>query len=1035
VKLLVAVFALLSVTATQAADRTVAVRVPSAAAARLGDLGLRPLRQVDYRTFQWLELSERDHAALLRAGVAFTAEEDAGLLHVAGLRFDPLRHQPELPPGLAAAGEATGLRLVQLVGPARDDWRAGLEATGVRVLQYYPSNAYLVWAAAPAAAAARALPFVRWDGPFHPAYKIGAELRGREGLIANVEVTFYDDGRKEATLAALTALGGEVLRTHPAQPDRAFWSAIVRLPAAALAGVARLPAVWAVGSSGPRPGLDDEMSSQIVAGNYAGAPPAPFVGYPAWLSGLNLSGAGVRWAVIDTGVDYQHPDLNTHIAGGFTFPGTCNVVNEPGGDCAGGGHGTHVAGIIGGNAAGLFGDAQGYKYGLGIAPAYQIFAMNSLSGSAWPPAGGWQEHSKRAVLGGAIGGNNSWNTGEGPRLGYRAPERTHDIMVRDGNFDTATVAEPFIEVFSAGNAGNSGLTPPHEAKNLIAVANSLNSRAGNMDAISSSSSRGPAVDGRQQPIVAAPGSTIASSRNDLGGLCATAIAGTNNLYAFCSGTSMATPQVAGAIVLMSEWWRRFHAGADPSPALAKALLVNTAVDMTANGAGAVWNIEEGWGRIHLGNLFSGTARRLYRDQSDVLGAAGETRVFRVGVVDPARPLKVTLAWSDAPGAVNANPALVNDLDLTVVNGAATYLGNVFSGGWSTTGGAADRRNNLENVYVQAPAAGPVTITVSGFNVPGDGVPYNPDLTDQDFALVCTNCSTLSPTALAVADGAAGNGVLELGETAQLEMTWHNADAVAVAGVTAGVATTSPITLPAPSFNYGSIGPGADAVGTYPVTATGPRPAEHWDAVVDETLSTGDLNAWTVHVGPTFTDVAPTAGALYRSVETIVHKGITGGCGNGLYCGNDSITRGQMAVFVLLAKEGAGYQPPACTTPVFNDVPASDPSCRWIEELARRGVVGGCGGGAFCPSASVSRAQVSVFLLRTLEPALSPPACTTPVFNDVPASDPFCRWIEELARRGVTAGCGGGSYCPNDPNTRSQMAVFLKTAFALTLYVP
>jgi len=782
------------------------------------------------------------------------------------------------------------------------------------------------------------------------------------------------------------------------------------------------------------------MSSQIVAGNYAGTPPTPFPGYLSWLSGLNLSGLGVRWAIVDTGVDYQHPDLNTHIAGGFTFPGTCDVVNEPGGDCANGGHGTHVAGIIGGNAAGLFADSQGYKYGLGVAPSYEIFAMNSLSGSAWPPAGGWEEHSKRAVLGGAIGGNNSWNTGEGPRLGYRAPERTHDFMVRDGNFDTATVAEPFIEVFSAGNAGTAGLTPPHEAKNMIAVASSINSRAGNMDSISNSSSRGPAVDGRQVPAVAAPGSTISSSRNDLGGECSTPITGTNNLYAFCSGTSMAAPQVSGAIALITEWWRRFHAGANPSPALAKALLVNTAVDMTANVAGPIWNMEEGWGRIHLGNAFDANARRFYRDQQDVLGAAGETRVFNLGVYDLTRPVKVTLAWSDAPGAVNANPALVNDLDLTVTNGGATYHGNVLSGGWSTTGGAADRLNNLENVYLQVPAGGPLTITVSAFNVPGDGVPYNSDLTDQDFVLVCSNCSTLWPAALAVDDSGAGataNGVLDSpGETALIKMTWRNEDAQPLAAVTADVVVGNPMfTLADTHASYGTIPAGGEATASYQAVTDLPRVNGHADSIVTEILSAGVAHAWLVHVGPTFTDVASTGGALYRSVETIVHKGITGGCGGTSYCVNDSITRAQMSVFVLLAKEGAGYQPPACTTPVFTDVPAADPFCRWIEELARRGVVSGCGGNAFCPSSAVSRAQMSVFLLRTLDPALSPPACTTPIFNDVPAADPFCRWIEELARRGVTAGCGGGSYCPTSPNTRGQMAVFLSTAFAMKLYVP
>ena len=122
-------------------------------------------------------------------------------------------------------------------------------------------------------------------------------------------------------------------------------------------------------------------------------------------------------------------------------------------------------------------------------------------------------------------------------------------------------------------------------------------------------------------------------------------------------------------------------------------------------------------------------------------------------------------------------------------------------------------------------------------------------------------------------------------------------------------------------------------------------------------------------------------------------------------------------------------------PVFADVPAASPFCRYVEELARRGVTTGCGGGLFCPGAPVTRAETAVFLLRTLDPSLSPPACTTPMFGDVPASSAYCRWIEELARRGVVAGCGGGNYCPDAAVTREQMAVFTTSGFGLSLYAP
>jgi hypothetical protein len=138
----------------------------------------------------------------------------------------------------------------------------------------------------------------------------------------------------------------------------------------------------------------------------------------------------------------------------------------------------------------------------------------------------------------------------------------------------------------------------------------------------------------------------------------------------------------------------------------------------------------------------------------------------------------------------------------------------------------------------------------------------------------------------------------------------------------------------------------------------------------------------------------------------------------------------MAVFLLVARFGSGYTPPACSNPIFSDVPCSNPFATWIYDLAARGITGGCGSGQYCPDSAVSREQMAVFLLRTLDPAINPPACTSPMFGDVPASSGFCRWIEEAARRGITGGCGGGNYCPTAPVTREQMAVFLVATFGL-----
>ena len=124
---------------------------------------------------------------------------------------------------------------------------------------------------------------MRWTGNFHPAYKINSDLAGREGVVQNVDVFFYNDGDVEATLKALEALGAKMIQAYPSQPDKAFYVAVVELDAGRAAAVSRLGTVLWLGYWHPEPVLDDEMSSQIDAGNYCGAG-VPFTGYQAWLT-------------------------------------------------------------------------------------------------------------------------------------------------------------------------------------------------------------------------------------------------------------------------------------------------------------------------------------------------------------------------------------------------------------------------------------------------------------------------------------------------------------------------------------------------------------------------------------------------------------------------------------------------------------------------------------------------------------------------------------------------------------------------------
>ena len=91
---------------------------------------------------------------------------------------------------------------------------------------------------------------------------------------------------------------------------------------------------------------------------------------------------------------------------------------------------------------------------------------------------------------------------------------------------------------------------------------------------------------------------------------------------------------------------------------------------------------------------------------------------------------------------------------------------------------------------------------------------------------------------------------------------------------------------------------------------------------------------------------------------------------------------------------------------------------------------------YCPNTPVTRAQMAVFLLKSMHGSAYVPAACTGVFTDVSCPSAFAvNWIERLSAEGITGGCGGTNDCPDNPNTRGQMAVFLVKTFGLRLYGP
>ena len=122
--------------------------------------------------------------------------------------------------------------------------------------------------------------------------------------------------------------------------------------------------------------------------------------------------------------------------------------------------------------------------------------------------------------------------------------------------------------------------------------------------------------------------------------------------------------------------------------------------------------------------------------------------------------------------------------------------------------------------------------------------------------------------------------------------------------------------------------------------------------------------------------------------------------------------------------------------LFTDVPPDHWAYDSIQTLAMSGITGGCGGTNYCPGDPVSRAQMAVFLERGIQGSdFVPPPATGTMFGDVPDTYWAAAWIEQLATDGITGGCGGGNYCPESIVTRDQMAVFLLRSKYGSSYVP
>ncbi len=722
----------------------------------------------------WITKPRRAKCLLLLLAMAAWCQAAAlaGVIRLASGTIDTSR-APEV--GTAALREKAGANgrafvIVQFDGPIQPEWLAACEKAGVRFHFYLPEFTYLATLPPEKLPAVKSARAVVWVGELPARLKIHPKLRKSKSGEVDVTILSLDD------LPARTLKTKGIAADSERMTQMGWHDTRVTLPVSELRRVAEIWGVFHIEQQ-PEYQLTGERGAQTVAGNYepgAAAPVGP--GYADWLVAHGLSGApGLVIQVQDDGLDQgidtnepgtAHPDILGRIAG------ISNPTADPLGDSTGG-HGQINAGIIMGNATVGTTDADGYLLGQGVVPEALVFATKIFRNAGAFDIGNssFTDLAAKAQDAGAVISSNSWgaNTfGE-----YTADSAEFDALTRDAD-PNEPGNQAMTYFFAAGNDGSlaSSIGSPATAKNVIAVGAGENSDADGQDGcgvppsgadslmdLINFSSRGPTSDGRLGVTVFAPGTHVqgpasTSPNFDGAGVCDQFWPSGQTNYARSSGTSHSCPTAAGAGAIVHEFLvsRNLVAAGGPSPALMRAILTNTATDMAGgqDGRGGTIvtapNPDQGWGNVNLTTLIDHEQSIEVIDQEVLLGSSGEAWEVLITPVDPALPLKVTLAWTDPPANPSAAMTLVNDLDLSVTGNGLTFTGNAFVDGLSEPFGDPDRIDTLEGVSIENPS-GLYTVRVEAFNLAADGVSGVGGGLDQDFALFVWNGARQSPAGL------------------------------------------------------------------------------------------------------------------------------------------------------------------------------------------------------------------------------------------------------------------------------------------------
>jgi hypothetical protein len=602
------------------------------------------------------------------------------LIHLKASTFDPLNVEPLISPALTFSSE-NKYYLVQCQGPIQPQWIEDIKASKARFLGYIPEYTYLLYMEEEARKIVENLPFIRWIGTYHPAYKIQEGLIEKENEIELNVVVFKDDPLNlQKVRNRLKTLGGVI--TYDGEDNRIIRTLI---DASKVVPIAFIPEVEWIDLYSPPTSTMNKIRT--------------FTGVNVLLSN-GFNGSGIIGEVKDDGIDQSHPDFNGQLIG--------TVGNPPNES-----HGTNVFGIV-------FSSGKGDSNAMGMLPgASGVFCEWDVprSASVDDLVNNW----------GGVFQSNSWSSGDADST-YTTFSKENDQIIFDYDI---------VMLHSAGNDGVSSETCTQDsvAKNIIAVGglDHYDNIARGDDqwvfgGIGGTPAQGPASDGRVKPDLSGPFDAIYTTES--GG-------GYTNSF---GGTSGATPVVAGAVGMVYQMYRDNHFGNNPQgymphASTVKAILIADAYQYEFFQAD---RFQQGWGGVDVGSVYARGENHFIVDEGDNV----KTGLSKTYAVSPqgGGPLKISLVWTDVAQTPPASKHLVNDLNLKVTDpNNIVYWGNqgLNTSKWTSSGGDPDTINNVENVFIENPTSGVWTIEVIGENVPSEGDPYTPGV-DQPFSLVASN---------------------------------------------------------------------------------------------------------------------------------------------------------------------------------------------------------------------------------------------------------------------------------------------------------